>query len=120
MYSTAIDMWSVGCIMAELVAQEALFRGKNEIDQLGKIFQILGTPNDKIWPGLTKLWGVRPNIKQPYNLLQKKFPARSFIGSPVLCDSGFDLLNKLLTYDPEKRITAEAALKHDWFSNLAA
>ncbi|KAK4568944.1 hypothetical protein RGQ29_004382 [Quercus rubra] len=119
-YSTAIDMWSVGCIMAELVAQEALFRGKNEIDQLGKIFQILGTPNDKIWPGLTKLRGVRPNIKQPYNLLRKKFPARSFIGSPVLCDSGFDLLNKLLTYDPEKRITAEAALKHDWFSNLAA
>ncbi|KAM3704131.1 hypothetical protein ACJW31_04G152500 [Castanea mollissima] len=54
-YSTAIDMWSVRCIMAELVAQEALFRGKNEIDQLGKIFQILGTPNDKIWPGLTKL-----------------------------------------------------------------
>ena len=38
MYSTAIDMWSVGCIMAELVAQEALFRGKNEIDQLGKVF----------------------------------------------------------------------------------
>ncbi|KAM3751935.1 hypothetical protein ACB098_04G149600 [Castanea mollissima] len=119
-YSTAIDMWSVGCIMAELVAQEALFRGKNEIDQLGKIFQILGTPNDKIWPGLTKLSGVRPNIKQPYNLLRKKFPSRSFKGSPVLCDSGFDLSNKLLTYDPEKRITAEAALKHDWFSNLAA
>ncbi|GMY15063.1 cyclin-dependent kinase G-2-like isoform X2 [Fagus crenata] len=117
-YSTAIDMWSVGCIMAELVAKEPLFRGKNEIDQLGKIFQILGTPNEKIWPGLTKLRGVGPNLKQPYNLLRKKFPARSFTGSPVLSDLGIDLLNKLLTYDPEKRITVEAALKHDWFREV--
>ncbi|KAG7954305.1 hypothetical protein I3843_11G010000 [Carya illinoinensis] len=117
-YSTAIDMWSVGCIMAELVAKEPLFKGKNEIDQLGKIFQILGAPNEKIWPGLTKLPGVRPNLKQPHNLLRTKFPARSFTGSPVLSELGFDLLNSLLAYDPEKRITAEAALKHDWFREV--
>ncbi|MCI04206.1 cyclin-dependent kinase G-2-like [Trifolium medium] len=44
-----------------------------------------------------------------------KFPAASFTGLPVLSESGFDLLNKLLAYDPEKRISAEAALQHDWF-----
>lgn len=115
-YSTAIDMWSIGCIMAELVAKSPLFRGKSEIEQLNNIFQTLGTPNEKVWPGVSKLSGFKCNFaKHPHNLLRKKFPAASFIGSPVLSDLGFDLLSKLVTYDPEKRISAEAALLHDWF-----
>ncbi|CAK8578381.1 unnamed protein product [Lathyrus sativus] len=118
-YSTAIDMWSLGCIMAELLSKEPLFNGKTEFDQLDKIFRILGTPNETIWPGFLKLPGVKVNfVKHQYNLLRKKFPATSFTGSPVLSDSGFDLLNKLLTYDPEKRITAEAALNHEWFREV--
>ncbi|KAI3510613.1 hypothetical protein L1887_17742 [Cichorium endivia] len=52
-------------------------------------------------------------VKHQYNLLRRKFPATSFTGSPVLSHARFDLLNKLLTYDPEKWITAEAALNHD-------
>ncbi|KAG6733482.1 hypothetical protein I3843_05G104200 [Carya illinoinensis] len=118
-YSTAIDMWSLGCIMAEFLSKEPLFNGKTEFDQLDKIFRILGTPNETIWPGFSKLPGVKVNfVKHQYNLLRKKFPATSFTGSPVLSDSGFDLLNKLLTYDPEKRITAEAALNHEWFREV--
>ncbi|PNX98911.1 cyclin-dependent kinase [Trifolium pratense] len=58
------------------------------------------------------------NVPFRYNLLRKKFPATSFTGSPVLSDSGLDLLNKLLTYDPEKRITAEDALNHGWFREV--
>ncbi|XP_051120854.1 cyclin-dependent kinase G-2-like [Andrographis paniculata] len=118
-YSTAIDMWSVGCIMAELLSKEPLFNGKTEFDQLDKIFRILGTPNEKIWPGYSKLPGVKVNfVKHQYNQLRRKFPATSFTGSPVLSDAGFDLLSKLLTYDPEKRITAEAALNHEWFREV--
>ncbi|XP_019460153.1 PREDICTED: cyclin-dependent kinase G-2-like isoform X1 [Lupinus angustifolius] len=118
-YSTAIDMWSLGCIMAELLSKEPIFNGRTEFDQLDKIFRILGTPNESIWPGFSKLPGVKVNfVKHQYNLLRKKFPATSFTGSPVLSDSGFDLLNKLLTYDPEKRITAEAALNHEWFREV--
>ncbi|XP_065874297.1 cyclin-dependent kinase G-2 [Euphorbia lathyris] len=118
-YSTAIDMWSLGCIMAEMLSKEPLFNGKTEVDQLDKIFRILGTPNETIWPGFSKLPGVKVNfVKHQYNLLRKKFPATSFTGSPVLSDAGFDLLNKLLTYDPEKRITAEAALNHEWFREV--
>ncbi|KAJ0095143.1 hypothetical protein Patl1_16886 [Pistacia atlantica] len=118
-YSTAIDMWSLGCIMAEMLSKEPLFNGKTEFDQLDKIFRILGTPNETIWPGFSKLPGVKVNfVKHQYNLLRKKFPATSFTGSPVLSDAGFDLLNKLLTYDPEKRITADAALNHDWFREV--
>ncbi|CAH1433842.1 unnamed protein product [Lactuca virosa] len=134
-YSTAIDMWSLGCIMAELLSKQPLFNGKTEFDQLDKIFKILGTPNETIWPGFSKLPGVKVNFvkhQRPalgdflvclssfhwYNLLRRKFPATSFTGSPVLSDAGFDLLNKLLTYDPEKRITAEAALNHEWFREV--
>ncbi|KAG9439331.1 hypothetical protein H6P81_019496 [Aristolochia fimbriata] len=118
-YSTAIDMWSLGCIMAELLAKEPLFSGKSEIDQLDKIFKTLGTPSEKIWPGFAKLPGVRVNYtKQPYNRLREKFPPASFSGRPILSEAGFDLLNKLLTYDPEKRITADAALNHDWFREV--
>ncbi|CAJ2664231.1 unnamed protein product [Trifolium pratense] len=115
-YSKAIDMWSVGCIMAELLSKEPLFKGKTEIEQIDKIFRTLGTPDEKIWPGLSKLPGSKANfVKQRCSMLRMKFPAASFIGMPVLSESGFDLLYKLLAYDPEKRISAEAALQHDWF-----
>ncbi|KAL0447228.1 UNVERIFIED_CONTAM: Cyclin-dependent kinase G-2 [Sesamum latifolium] len=127
-YSTAIDMWSLGCIMAELLSKEPLFNGKTEFDQLDKIFRILGTPNETIWPGFSKLPGVKVNFVKHQlpalgdlvwlSGLHWKFPATSFTGSPVLSDAGFDLLNKLLTYDPEKRITAEAALNHEWFREV--
>lgn len=118
-YSTAIDMWSLGCIMAEFLSKQPLFNGKTEFDQLDKIFRTLGTPNETIWPGYSKLPGVKVNfVKHQYNLLRKKFPATSFTGSPVLSDSGFDLLNRLLTYDPERRITAEDALNHEWFREV--
>ncbi|XVE54519.1 hypothetical protein DITRI_Ditri03aG0088300 [Diplodiscus trichospermus] len=102
-YSTAVDMWSVGCIMAELLAKEPLFKGTSEIDQLRKIFDTLGTPSEKIWPGFSELPGAKANYsKQLYNLLRRKFPVASFTGSTVLSDAGFDLLNRLLAYDPEK------------------
>uniref|UniRef100_A0A6N2MXG8 Protein kinase domain-containing protein n=1 Tax=Salix viminalis TaxID=40686 RepID=A0A6N2MXG8_SALVM len=83
-YSTAIDMWSLGCIMAELLSKEPLFNGKTEVDQLDKASS---------WVILVWLSGL-----YWYNLLRKKFPATSFTGSP--------------------RITAEAALNHDWFREV--
>ena len=54
-YSTPIDMWSVGCIMAELVKRSPLFLGDSEIDQLYKIFRTLGTPGEEEWPGISEL-----------------------------------------------------------------
>ncbi|XP_060214150.1 cyclin-dependent kinase G-2 isoform X1 [Lycium barbarum] len=118
-YSTAIDMWSLGCIMAEMLSKEPLFNGRTEVDQIDKIFRILGTPNETIWPGFSKLPGVKVNfVKHQYNNLRKIFPATAFTGSPVLSDAGLDLLNKLLTYDPEERITAGDALNHEWFREV--
>ncbi|XP_010550725.1 PREDICTED: cyclin-dependent kinase G1-like [Tarenaya hassleriana] len=120
-YSTAVDMWSVGCIMAELLSRNPLFQGKggSDIDQLRKIFALLGTPSETSWPGFSSLPGAKANfVTQPYNLLRKKFPAASFTGSPVLSDLGFDLLSRLLSCDPEKRLTVDEALNHDWFQEV--
>ncbi|KAI3765953.1 hypothetical protein L2E82_16000 [Cichorium intybus] len=115
-YGTAIDMWSVGCIMAELLSKKPLFDGHREIEQIDKIFKTLGTPNEAIWPGYSKLPGVKSSfVKHSGGGLRKRFPAASFMGTPVVTEMGFDLLSRFLTYDPEKRITAEEALNHGWF-----
>lgn len=109
-YSTSVDMWSVGTIFGELMLLKALFPGKNEKDQLDKIFKDLGTPNEKIWPGFKDL----PLTKKmnfpdfPYNTLRSRF-------GNYLSENGFELINKLLTYDPIRRISAEDAMKHEFF-----
>jgi cyclin-dependent kinase 2 len=56
-YSTPVDLWSVGCIFAEIVSKRALFDGESEQDQIKKIFRIMGTPNDEVWPGVSTLTG---------------------------------------------------------------
>lgn len=55
MYSTAVDMWSVGGIVAEMVMKKSLFSGDSEIDQLFKTFRVMGTPQEDVWPGITQL-----------------------------------------------------------------
>lgn len=109
-YSTYIDMWSVGCIFAELLTMKALFPGKSEMMQLNLIFKELGTPSEKIWPGYNEL----PLVKKanfsnyPYNNLRKRFGAS-------ITEKGFKFLNRFLTYCPSKRISASNALNHEWF-----
>ncbi|XP_041859592.1 cyclin-dependent kinase 11B isoform X3 [Melanotaenia boesemani] len=109
-YSTAVDMWSVGCIFGELLTQKPLFPGKSEIDQINKIFKDLGSPSEKIWPGYNELPAVKKMTftEYPYNNLRKRFGA-------LLSDQGFDLMNKFLTYCPSKRIISDEALKHEYF-----
>ncbi|KAH9303901.1 hypothetical protein KI387_008305, partial [Taxus chinensis] len=64
-YSTAVDMWSVGCIFAEMCRLKTPFMGDSEINQLHVIFECLGTPDENIWPGVTKLkdWHIYPQWK---------------------------------------------------------
>ncbi|XP_064459445.1 cyclin-dependent kinase 11B-like isoform X2 [Ornithodoros turicata] len=109
-YSTPIDMWSVGCIFGELLTMKPLFPGKSDIDQLNRIFKDLGTPSEKIWPGYSELPLVRKVTftEYPYNSLRGRF-------GHTLSNLGFDLLNKFLTYYPSQRITAEDALRHEFF-----
>ena len=108
-YSWAVDMWSVGCIFAELLTGKPLFPGTSEIDQLDKIFNVLGMPTERIWPTFRELphaAKVVP-VKQSYNLMDKMLP--------MLSPTGIDLVNRLLAYDPGRRIRAAEALKHPFF-----
>mmetsp|Transcript_691 Transcript_691/g.1836 ORF Transcript_691/g.1836 Transcript_691/m.1836 type:complete len:315 (-) Transcript_691:530-1474(-) len=109
-YSTPVDMWSVGCIFAELVRKQPLFPGDCELQQLLHIFKLLGTPSEDLWPGVTKLrdWHEWPQW-------QAQDLSRIF---PTLEPEGIDLLKKMLEYDPAKRVSAKEALKHPFFDDL--
>lgn len=91
--------------------QTALFPGDSEIDQLYKIFQVLGTPTEKEWYGVSSL----PNYKS-------SFP--NWKGSSIksilkgLDSDALDLLEKMLVYDPTQRISAKAAMNHPYFDDL--
>ena len=108
--TTAIDIWSSGCILGELLAHEPLMPGRSEINQLELIIDLLGTPNDHIWPGLSELPALKEfKLKQqPYNNLKHKFE--------WLSAAGLRLLNFLFMYDPEKRATAPECLKSSYFN----
>lgn len=96
MYTSAIDMWSVGCIMAELVLRDVLFKGNSEIEQLGLI--------------------MRGQVRGFFDLRSRLYSAVVFSGAPLLTRSGFDLLERLLAVDPNQRISARDALNHPWFN----
>ncbi|XP_074871007.1 cyclin-dependent kinase 3 isoform X4 [Carettochelys insculpta] len=107
-YSTAVDVWSVGCIFAEMVTRKALFPGDSEIDQLFRIFRTLGTPTEAAWPGVTQLPDYKGNFPRWARKEMKEIV-------PNLDRDGRDLLAQLLLYDPDRRISAKAALNHRYF-----
>jgi cell division cycle 2-like protein len=121
-YSTAVDVWSCGCIMAELLAKRPLFIGTNEISQLDAIFRVLGCPTSETWPGIENLENFKKfNFKGSRSVrssLRSHFPApgaSAYEEKPTISNSGFDLLQGLLELCPEKRISAQEALDHPWF-----
>nr|CAB3445385.1 unnamed protein product [Digitaria exilis] len=111
LYSTPVDVWSVGCIFAEMVNQKPLFPGDSEIDELFKIFRVLGTPNEETWPGVASL----PDYISTF----PKWPSVDLATVvPTLEPAGIDLLSRMLRLDPSKRINARAALEHEYFKDV--
>ncbi|MED6205217.1 Cell division control protein 2 [Stylosanthes scabra] len=101
----------LGCIFAEMVNRRPLFPGDSEIDELFKIFRIMGTPNEDTWPGVTSL----PDFKSTF----PKWPPKELANVvPNLDPAGLDLLSSMLCLDPSKRITARNAVEHEYFKDI--
>ena len=118
-YSSAVDMWSVGTIIPEMVTGHPLFPGDSEIDQLFKTFRLLGTPKEAAWPGVTRL----PDFNPAFPRWEPK-PLRVAVahlaapGAEGIDDAGLDLVTRCLTYAPAARLTAHEALGHPFFDDL--
>lgn len=112
-YTKAIDVWSIGCIFAELLGRTALFPGDNYLDQIQRIISVLGTPkysdisyitNEK---ALEFIKGLPKRSKQNWKLLYPK-------ANPL----AYDLLSIMLTFNPHKRATVEECLAHPYLEAL--
>lgn len=106
-YSTAIDMWSVGCIFAEMAMRQPLFPGDSEIDEIFRIFRVLGTPDEHTWPNVHTLPDYKPSFP-------KWSPVDLRTQVKGLDDDGIDLLAQMLIYDPARRLSAKQALNHEY------
>ncbi len=111
-YGRAVDLWSVGCIFGELLTREPLLQGKNEVDELTKIFELCGVPTEETWPTFRRLPNARA-LRLPQNALSAGSVVRAKF--PLLTAAGVALLNGLLALDPERRPSAREMLTHEYF-----
>ena len=142
LYGPAVDIWSIGCIFVEMATKRALFPGDSEIDQLFRIFRTLGTPNESVWPGVSRF----PDFKSTFPQWQKQDINKILAGSCMDADAidllmvsfcqsladqlqsllcrrcstsvSFLLFQKMLTYDPSHRISAKKSLSHKYFKDV--
>jgi len=123
-YGASVDLWSTGCILSELTCRRPLFPGDSEIDQLFRIFRLLGTPREPdfseatpssstSWPGVTAL----PDYQQ---IFPQWKPKEFTVEYPNMLADTADLLTKLIVYDPSKRLDADAAMAHPFFAEIRA
>ncbi|KAL1690815.1 kinase-like domain-containing protein, partial [Schizophyllum commune] len=110
-YGGEIDLWGIGCVLGEMFVRHPILPGSSDLDQVDRIWQLCGTPNQQTWPNFDELpgcEGVR-RFQQYPKQLHKQFHA---FGKDTC-----SLLDALLTCNPRERITATEALDHEWFWN---
>eukprot|EP01017_Pseudomicrothorax_dubius_P021801 TRINITY_DN2344_c0_g1_i1.p1 TRINITY_DN2344_c0_g1~~TRINITY_DN2344_c0_g1_i1.p1 ORF type:complete len:251 (-),score=40.03 TRINITY_DN2344_c0_g1_i1:84-836(-) len=112
-YTKAIDVWSIGCIFAELLGRTPLFPGDDYLDQIQRIIAVLGTPNADQLSFIgneSAMKYVKSLPKRSTQQWQSLYPK----ANPV----GMDLLSKMLTFNPDRRLTVEECLRHPYFESL--
>ncbi|MEW5312897.1 MAG: hypothetical protein WDW38_004495 [Sanguina aurantia] len=110
-YTTAIDIWSVGCVLAELLLGQPLFPGESGVDQLVEIIKVLGTPTRD------EIHAMNPNYTE-FKFPQIKAHPWTKVFSKRMPPDAVDLVSKLLQYSPETRMTALQAMTHPFFDEL--
>ena len=98
-----MDLWSIGCIFGELLNNSPIFPGENDIDQLGIVIRILGSPNEKVWPGVREL----PDFSKITFPNTKPVALETIV--PDAPDEAVDLFKQFVKYDSTKRISAKEA-----------
>jgi serine/threonine protein kinase len=110
-YAPPVDVWAVGPILVEMITKRPLFPGDCEIDEIYKIFRLLGTPSEEAWPNCTALQDWNPAFPQ--------WPRLSLATvAPTMDAQGLHLLESTLFYDPKERISARAAMSHPFFDSV--
>jgi len=112
-YTQSIDIWSVGCIFAELMGRKPLFKGINYLDQVSRIVEIIGMPHED---DMQHIRSTEARTFLSQQGFKPKIPFQKFF--PRAKGEAIDLLSRLLTFDPEKRISVNDALAHVYLKDL--
>jgi len=107
-YGHTVDIWSIGCIVAEMLLRRPLFPGRGEMDMLKKIFEKTGTPNEEVWKDVSALpryFEFSQHSKLPFSVVL-----------PGVSTFAQGLIEGLLSLDPKRRPAAKDALTHEFFT----
>ena len=110
-YTFSIDMWSVGCIFAEMLGRRQFFPGKNYLNQLQLILSVVGTPSEEYIANVGS-----DRVKTYLQTLPSRKPVELSVLFPNATSVALELLDQLLQLDPKKRVSAEEALAHKYLS----
>lgn len=118
-YDPKIDMWSVGCIVAEMFRRSGFLKGSNEASQLDIIFRICGHPTAKEWPNIRQrcpLWkNFEPRQGEEFPSQLRKVLKQHVTQASWMTENAMDLIEKLLAHNPDKRWSAREALSAEYF-----
>jgi len=113
-YTKAVDLWSIGCILGELLGNKAMFPGTSTMNQIDKILDVLGSPTSDDLKSIESDYAAQMMENLPEYLRKNGLDALY----PDADDDSMDLLKKLLTFNPSKRITVEQALEHPYVAQF--
>ncbi|KAI9349032.1 kinase-like domain-containing protein [Obelidium mucronatum] len=112
-YTFKMDIWSAGCVLYEVISKQPLFPGSNELDQIHRIHNVMGTPSPKL---LKQMLGSRASSPKFQFTPKEGTGIRTLL--PYVSQDCVDIINALLIYNPDERITAKDALKHGFFKDI--